>query len=229
MMPPKRASRHGEVAWTIACVVLGAFMVAHGVRQASAVGCPAVCASLGRAPHRPAALAIVAWMIVVAPLVAYAAAAAGDALSSRARTPGTARRQTFRTLTTATCVGALVFVVLHALQLQTVALRTHADAAAIHTQITADLSSTTSGIPLYALLYLVGSACACFFVFAALAAPVAGRLAKAPSALRRLPLAGIALSGVVLWACFANVVIAYATGKALVGGSASVEGAGRCP
>jgi hypothetical protein len=115
------------------------------------------------------------------------------------------------------------------LQLQTVALRTHADAAAIHTQITADLSSTTSGIPLYALLYLVGSACACFFVFAALAAPVAGRLAKAPSALRRLPLAGIALSGVVLWACFANVVIAYATGKALVGGSASVEGAGRCP
>jgi hypothetical protein len=227
MMPPKHPTPRPEMVWTFACVVAGAFMIAHAAMHTSAMRC--ACDGARSGAHRTALSVAFVWVLVSAPLVANAAVALRDAPSFWMRPRSGGRRWTFHALTTAAGIGALGFVILHALELRDVALRPPFDAVATQTRLQADLSSTTSGVPFYALAYVVGTACACLFVFGRLAALLATPRAQNPPAARRLAAAIAMVTGVVLWACFADVVVLHATGRALVGGPAAVETVGRCP
>jgi hypothetical protein len=227
MMPPKHPTLRAEMAWTFACVVVGAFMIAHAAMHASAIGC--ACDGALRGTRRTAVGVAVTWVLVLAPFVANAAAAVRDARSFWSRPKGGGHRWTLDALTTAAGVGALGFVVLHAVELRHVALRPPFDAVAIQSQVNSDLSSTAGGLPFYALAYVIGTACACFFVFGRLATRLATPRATAPPAARRLAAAFVLVAGVAVWACFSNVIIFHATGRALVGGPATVESVGRCP
>jgi hypothetical protein len=167
----------------------------------------------------------IAWALVLAALVIHSVKALREALSSSSG----GRPWTLRALVTGAGVGALGFVLLHAAQLRGVALTPAIDGAAVQTKMAADLSSTTGGLPLYALAYLVGAACASFWVFGELALTARAKMARARPALRNIATAGLIGCAVVLWACFANVVIYQASGAAIIGGSASTDIPGRCP
>ena len=214
------------MAWTFACVVLGVFMVIHATHQASAIGC-SVCDGSPRSGRRAAMSVLVAFIVFLVPLARNAIAAARQLVSFCRKPSRSALRPTFDTLVVGAGVGALGFVVLHALELRSGALSTPYDGGAVQTRLAADLSSTMGGLPLYAIAYLVGAACACVFVFGGLGARLAAGLATARPAVRRLATASMAVAGAVLWASFANAVVFHATGSPLVGRTSPAD-AGQC-
>ncbi len=103
-----------KLAWTVAWMALGTFMVAHGARQTLTLACVAACLDPPLAARAQSMRSPIAWALVLAALVIHSVKALREALSSSSG----GRPWTLRALVTGAGVGALGFVLLHAAQLR---------------------------------------------------------------------------------------------------------------
>jgi hypothetical protein len=229
MMPAKHRMRRADVAWAFAYVALAVFTALHGVHQVSAIGCSAACDPAPRYAHLAPISVAIAWVLVLAPLARNAALVLRNAPSLWSGLIGRSLRPTLRSLVDGAGVGALLFGVFHALELRSAGLSTPFGAATVPVRIAAEMSSTTGGLPLVAIAYLIGTACVCLFVIGKLSVWLATGLAACRPAVRKAAAWGMTAAGAVLWACFADVIVFHATGAPLVSPGSMVDVApGQC-
>lgn len=191
-------------------IPLGVFVVVHLLVNATALGGPTrydrIVGSLARNPLSP----VVDFLFVAVPLAYHALYGIRRVL----RRPADAEengytRPRLDLLMRITSVILFVFVVAH-----TVELRFGRSIPAIHTKLTMHLSSTTWGVPLVALGYLVGLAAVAFHLAYGCFAVVESRAPRGRAS-RRAAIAAVA-GGALLFSIGAATVIAFSSGGTLV-------------
>jgi succinate dehydrogenase/fumarate reductase cytochrome b subunit len=201
-------------------VPLAAFLVVHAAVDSRAVAGDQAFLRATRWLHGVPALPVVEVVLVLAPLLLHAAVglwmvAARVPLATPSPYP-----PPIRAAVRATGVLALAFVAMHLLELRFRASWSQPSGAALLTWMNADLSSMRWGMPLRAVAYLAGSACACFHLAAGLWGFFAATPRGAGRRARRFAAWWSVAVGAILWAVFANAAVYHATGSRLFGRAA---------
>jgi succinate dehydrogenase / fumarate reductase cytochrome b subunit len=199
---------------------LGAFLVVHILANASALRGDGAFDATVRALRGLPLRALVEVLLVFGPLVLHAAIGLWLTITGRPLAQPSPYPKSVRAAMRVTGMLVLAFLAMHLPELR---FRSSPDAhtgAHLLTVLTADLSSTSHGVPWRGVVYLAAAGCVAFHFAGGLWGFVVGSWSAgaAPSRRARLVAAwSAALLGVSLWFAFADVVVLHATGARIVG------------
>lgn len=219
--PAAESARYRKLHTLSGALALGVFLVEHIATNASALGGRATYDAVVGTIVRSSVLPFVEVVFILLPLAFHAgyglyllrAKAAPEAVVARY-----GDRRLWR-LQRLSALFVLVFVLVHLWELRAQRLFFGLPADALHTTLTARLSSTWAGVPFVALFYVLGVfAVAVHLSNGLFAATAAWNLGVSPSGRRTARIATLALGG-ALFAAGAGAVVALATGTRLLPGA----------
>lgn len=218
--PAAGAARHRHLHRLAGAIALGAFLVAHLLTNASALGGAARYDAIAGAVQRSSLTPLLEIVFVVIPLGLYLGVGVylrrGGAATAKIER---ARDRRLRLLQRMSAVVLIAFVLVHVWELRVQRLFFGLPADALYTTQSAHLSWTWAGAPWVALFYLLGVLAAATYVATALfAATTASPSAAERAGRRRVRAATIGL-GVVLFVLGGVTVIGLATGTRLLPGA----------
>ncbi len=213
---------------------LGAFLVLHAVTNARVVRGEAAFVGAVAQYDRVPALSLVEALFVYAPLLFHSSYGLWLILARKPLSEPSPYPPPWRLGVRATGIVGALFLMLHVpeLRFRGGLSAPRPSGAELLTWLTADLSSTFHGWPLFAASYLFASACMTFhFVAGSWGVFATTRLGAENARARRWTAWAAALGGVALWLIFANAIVLDATGARLFGNAPPEDapGAEPCP
>jgi succinate dehydrogenase / fumarate reductase cytochrome b subunit len=211
---------------------LGVFLAVHLALNARALRGEAAFGHMVAAMHRVPALALLEWLLVLAPLLIHAGLGMWLVLTGRRLAETSPYPAALGTAVRACGVAALAFLAIHLPELRFRTPSGRLPGYELETLLAADLSSTWHGVPWRGVAYLLGTACVTFHFAAGLWAFVVTTRRGMSALARKRSVWAAAAIGTVIWILFANIVVFHATGARLLGGAHAHDDRGRslpCP
>ena len=209
---------------------LGVFLALHLVESARALRGEDAFNRAVATVHGVPAVGLVLALLVYAPLALHAAIGLWLTLARAPPATPTPYSRPVLLAMRATGVVALAFLALHLSEMRALSAGPRLHGGELLTLLSADLSSTSHGVPWWGLTYLVGTGAVTFHFVAG----VWGLLARTPRVADRVTRRWLAWAagalGAAMWLLFVDVVVLHATGSRLVGRAASAPVSGEpCP
>jgi succinate dehydrogenase/fumarate reductase cytochrome b subunit (b558 family) len=210
-------------------VPLGAFLLLHAWTNARVIRSEAAFADAVRAFERTPVVVAAEVLFVFAPLAAHAGIGTWLVLAKRALVDGSPYAPGIALAMRVTGIVALFYLAMHLVEFRFASLAADMRPELLATRLAARLSSTTHGLPVRGIFYLVGVGSAVFHFATGLWGWLVSSARVATERAKRTCAWACGTLGVILALVFANVIVYYATGTRMFGSPALPEPAAPCP